>query len=685
MSADPAVPAPTRSHPAVVLVWAGVAAWTLGFVQHRLWEQLPGGRVAESIAVAALVSLMAWPLVHWRRWPWAPALAAVWLAAGLLAGGLPASLAVVLVIAAACALGGLVSGSRRPLFAMLVGLSLIATIAGWLLPLPVHHWWVYLPLLAGIVAWRRRHLRLQARTCVGTLHRAIAASPRAATVAVLALGTASSAAWLPTMQYDDLAYHLGLPWQLMLHGRYTLDPTHQVWALAPWAGDVLQAIPQVLSRTEARGPLNIAWLLATAAALWRLGGVTGLGPDLRWGVLALYASMPMTAALLGGMQTESPATAVMAALALLVLGGGRGMSGTRQLATGAVLFGMLFALKPVHGLASLPLVLIAAFHWRLRKRPRPAALAAAAALWAVVALPSYAYAWPIAGNPVLPLFNDVFGSPYFAPVRFVDERWATGLELDMLWTLTFATDAWLEAWPGGAGFVQVLLAGAWLLALLLPRTRSLAVAGAAAIVIPVVLVQYARYLHPGLVLLGPALAGALQHWLPMRQALAVLALACVTNFAYQANAHWMLRTGAVKWSVLALGRDDPLFERYAPERLVAARIRDSSAAGNVLFLHEPAHAELADRGRSVSWYAPAVNAAAAAAERDRTGQGWRALLRELEIGEVVLRPNALTPPQRAGLALAGAGRTARFGKAEWWRIPCPGERCAHAAAGGEIP
>jgi hypothetical protein len=666
MSAMSAVPARMRPFLAITLAWAGAAAWAIGILQHRLWEHLPFGRFAETLVLGGLSTLLAWPLVRWRGWPWASAIATIWFAAALLMGGLLPALAVALMVAAATGLGGLFTAPGQPLFALLAGLAVLAAVVGWLLPLPVHHWWLYLPLLAGIVAWRRHELRSHASACLEGLRAAIAASPRAAAVAVLALGVVSTGTWLPTMHFDDLAYHLGIPWQLMLHGRYALDPTHQVWTLAPWAGDVLQAIPQVLSHAEARGPLNLFWLLATSAALWRLGCVIGLTPTMRWAALALFASLPLTAALLGGMQTETPATAILAAFALLVIGDDSENFRARRLATGAVLFGMLWALKPIHGVAALPLLLLSACRLRL---PLVAPLAGALALGMAIAGSSYAYAWWVAGNPVLPLFNDVFGSPYFASTRFYDNRWASGLGPDLPWRLTFATDQWMESWPGGVGFLTVLLVGAWLLALATRNARRLAIVGVAAFVLPLVIVQYARYAHPGMVLLAPALALALQQWLPRRQAVALVALTCLANFAFQANAHWFLRTGAVKWSLLALTRDDPMFERYTPERLAVARIRESSPKATVLFLHVPFHAELAGQGRTVSWYAPTMSAAAGAAEKQRDGQGWQSLLDLHGISDLILKPNALTPSQRAGLMHAGAQRVAVFGDAEWWRIP----------------
>src|SRR5690606_31927665 len=253
---------------------------------------------------------------------------------------------------------------------------------------------------------------------------AVSASPRAAAWTVLALGLASAGSWPPTMQFDDLAYHLGLPWQLMLHGRYALDVSQQVWSLAPWAGDVLQAIPQVVAHAESRGPLNLTWLAAAALGLWRLGALLGLVPALRWAAMALYASLPLAASLL---------------------------------------YGLLFALKPMHGIAATPLVLWAL--WRQRGAlPGIGALALAVAAFVAVGGSSYAYAWASTGNPVLPLLNDVFRSPAFPAIGFNDARWQQGFDAALPWSLTFRTSDYLEGWNGALGFVLVALAGTWLLA-----------------------------------------------------------------------------------------------------------------------------------------------------------------------------------------------------------------------------
>jgi hypothetical protein len=53
---------PARDVVARILIWAGVAACAAGFVAHRMWTWLPAARFGGSVALAALVSLLAGPL-----------------------------------------------------------------------------------------------------------------------------------------------------------------------------------------------------------------------------------------------------------------------------------------------------------------------------------------------------------------------------------------------------------------------------------------------------------------------------------------------------------------------------------------------------------------------------------------------------------------------------------------------
>ena len=391
---------------------------------------------------------------------------------------------------------------------------------------------------------------------------------------------------------------------------------------------------------------------------------------MRWAAIAVLASLPLVAALLGGMQTELPATAVLVALAALILDDRQGSHGHAALIAGALLFGLLCALKPLHGVMALPLLAWAA--WRSRRRIAWGWLTLSAPCVLAVAGSSYTYAWRLTGNPVLPLLNGVFRSPYFPAYDFNDARWQTGLHIDVPWRMSFDTARYLEGWDGGIGFILIALAGAWATALADLRTRGLTLCATLALVLPLLPLQYARYAHPGMVLLIVAMVAAVDRAMPARRALWLLVGVCVLNLGFQANAQWFLHTGGIKRSLVALGRDGPLFARYAPERVLAAAIRERApGSGRVLVLDPatPSYAELAGRGLTTAWYDPQFEAARVAADRDASGTGWALLLQRQAIAEVIGRPASISAAQRAGLMRLGARRELVVGEAEWWRIP----------------
>lgn len=657
----PPHPHAARQLPALAL-WAGMAACIAGLLLHRMWEALPFPRFFEHVALAVLVLLAAWPIQRWLAWPRATAVALLWaLALAVFAGPL-AFLAVALLAAAAVALGSLMLAGP---IALPVGLASIAGALGWLLPLPVHLRLAYALACVALVVWRRGAVADACRDAWRAFDAGARAAPHASAAAVMLVGLASTGGWLPTMQFDDVVYHLGLPWQLQDTARYAMDPMLQVWALAPWGGDVLHGVAQVLAGGEARGALGALWLAAAAGAVFALARRLGGDATRGWWAVALLGSLPLSMSLAAGMQTELPAMALLPALAWLVLAGGRSGS-VRVLLAGAVLFGALWGLKTMHGVVALPVLAWAA--WRHRARLPWRWLPLAAGLAIAIGASSYWYAWWISGNPVLPLFNATFESPYYSSSDFVDLRWRTGLYAWLPWSLSFDTSRYLEAYDGGYGFVLVALAGVWLLALRDPRTRGLALVSGIGMLLPLLAMQYARYTQPALVLAAPALVVAYPH---ARAGAAAFWALCVLNLAFAANASWMLRSGAIKHAVRVAGADAPLLERFAPERVLAQRLRADAAPGTVLLLPGSglALAELGQRGRNMLWYAPHWQAAGLRADAEPDGHAWARLLRRNRIAYVMLKPANLTPAQRAGLRRAGAQRVATAGDAELWRVP----------------
>lgn len=630
-----------RSPIPTALWWSGPLLVVVGISLHGLWRVAPWERFGLSVALGLIACIFAWPLAHWRRWRMASALAAVWIAALTVFVGPAAILAVALMAAAALALGLRWIGAdvpARAAIAAVTGYAVITGVAGWLLQLPIHHRWIWLGLLAALILSNRRAVTGELRASRTRWAALVDASPRGAAWMVMLLGLASTGAWLPTMQADDLTYHLNLPAQLALYARYQPEPLHGAWAFAPWMGDVGHGVAWLLSGQEARGALNALWLVLSAATLGACARALGARTSERIAVIAVMASFPPLVWLMAGMQTELPAMAVLFALAALLLHTRR----DTHLLGIAVLFAALAALKPIHAVSALPLIAYAS-------RVDPGRALRRLPLLVLVALAvggaSYAQAWWQTGNPVFPLFNAFFESPYYPLEDMEDRRWLTGLRPALPWAMTFHTHRYLEAWDGGIGFLWIGGAGAWLLAVSRRSTRLFAVVAACVALLPLLPMQYARYAFPGLLLLlAPVLAGSrttVEHrcvWL------APIVFLCALNLVFQANSGWTHHSAALKRVIRAPLSPASVLPYYVAERALLAQLPADDGAP--VLATDPDRgfvAELGGRGRAMTAHVPAFSAMRTFAEQDPSGARWRTLFEDVDAGWILVTEATASP------------------------------------------
>ncbi len=660
---------PPVSRAAQWLVALGGVVTVVGVIVHGLWRALPAERFALSLSLAGLSLLAAWPLRRLLRWSNAAALIAVWTLALTIYIGPFSLLAAAVLGLMALAIGLFIVPAGWPgrvAIAIATGLVILAGLCGWLVTLPIFHAWLWWPLSLAAILWRHDALRSAIRGAQAGMREAIDGAPHAAACVVLLLGVTSTACWIPVMQMDDIAYHLNLPTQLLQHGRYAPQPEYQVWSFAPWAGDVLHGLVFVLARREAHGALNALWLVLAAGSAWSIACSLGGTLRERWAALALFASLPPLVWIAAGMQTELAGTAVLLAFAAIVLAPGDG-----RVRAGAVLFAGLFALKLVHGLSALPL--LAYGLWRHRLRLSDVALAIA--IFAILAMPSYAQSWIATGNPLLPMFNDVFGSMHFPATQYRDDRWFTGFNIALPWQLTFNTDRYVEAWDGGLGFSLIALAGAWLLSLRRRGTRAFALATTAVLLLPLLPMQYARYAYPGLVLFCVMLPIGLRAQIGARMFAWIVIGVCTLNLGYQANASWLHHSAAIKRTIKSGGDPARIFPYYTPERLL---VRDvPNAPDQRVLATDPLHSnvgELAGRGRTVADHDPSLASDSKRANSDASGRAWADLFAHEGIRWVLVTSERATPALRAGLTRAGATHARTLRAVELWRLPTSPEQ-----------
>ena len=179
------------------------------------WRAASWSRFAELVEIGLFACGAGVLLKRWRHWSMASVLGVLWLLLLPVFAGVLAFLSALLMLLAAAAIGTTLFAQRALALQACAGLLVMAAVLGWTLLLPIHYRWIYLLACPALVAWRSATLRSALRAAATQWRHAVAAAPRSAAFAVLVLGLASTACWLPTLQYDDLTYHLRLPWQLM--------------------------------------------------------------------------------------------------------------------------------------------------------------------------------------------------------------------------------------------------------------------------------------------------------------------------------------------------------------------------------------------------------------------------------------------------------------------------------------
>lgn len=319
---------------------------------------------------------------------------------------------------------------------------------------------------------------------------------------LLVLLLCGSSAFAPLVSADDMATHLKMAHELYGRGQASFDYRLNVWAVAPYAVDLLHSIPFVASGGEARA-MNVLQLLLYANSMVLL--FTLLRRTASFGIASLvtatYASVPYVHTMNSVMQTELlSVNLVLASLhVLLVLRATARVPDWRQAGAFAVLLGFFAALKLTNlfFVAGFGLLLLQRYHlaWGAFGRQLPFLVLA----FLAVGAQSYTYAFAATGSPLFPLFNAWFKSPYFdTAANFTNPIWQGHVTWDMLYRMAIHTSTFTEERPGTAGFqLLVLVPSILLVSLVSWRQRGYALFAAVVFLAGVVPAQqYLRYFLP---------------------------------------------------------------------------------------------------------------------------------------------------------------------------------------------
>ncbi len=634
---------------AMIVVWLLAAAFVEGLPTiDASIRQAMGARLVDALAATAMVSI-AWWVLHRHGSGIAPLAAATVLLATmsiLFAGPMPLAALALLLVPAVCIGHAFRTDVPSPAVRVVLGLGIVAGLVGWLLPLPIFHP-VSAAAVIALTLWFGRS-RLHAEWSAWVADTSPRGDDQRGGLGAWAWGLAivlgSFPAWLPLRNPDDLSYRVGLGYELLEYAHARFDVGTQVWALSPWTSDLLHALLTLIAKGEASGPLSALWVLLAAWLVRGLALRVGASASAAWIAGALYASLPLTAFLAGGLQTEAMSAVVLAALATVLLQQEDRPSWGTLLAV-ALLAGILMGIKVSNALLLLPMGAWMVLRWGKTLPWTFVPIAGAGAL--MVGGSSYAYAWLLAGNPVLPLFNGIFQSPWFEPSNFVDVTWQTGFPWTLPWRMTVDAGRYFEGVTGVAGVAglsPLLVLAAVPLAIRKPRVRALAFAGLAGYALVLTQVQYLRYFHPALVLILPALMAAL----PTSRATTFAGAGIVLlQLALLPTASWMFMKGILRDRVVS--GQDAVVARFAPEKMLASDFRALAGPSDRVLMTDALRgfvALLPGRAVGANWHNPRI-------DRLRTHDmaspaTWERIVREVGASHVIV-PQAGIPEGVAGM------------------------------------
>lgn len=525
----------------------------------------------------------------------------------------------------AWALGGVLLGRihKEPDYALnhppesvVLGVALWIGVWSIMLHYRVNYRGVYWGLCAIALAPLFRYSAGQYQHAIGTRLRVAgewirAIPPWAWLPGLAAIGWVLRWSSFPSLMFDDHAMHLRLWTSFSTQHKAELDPTGQIWSLAPFASDLVHAALSLMAGMDLRG----AWNLGLALSLLSMTAVllhrARVRPPVQWLLLLLLASTPMLGVLLLSLQTEL-ALAVIAMAAMVLIGGATKGGPTHAwgvLACAALCVAVKLPAAALGVLCIITLLLRTGLRNILPRRQ--------GAIWALTtllilsfaALHNYAFAWKVTGNPVFPLYNAIFKSPFFSPENFIDTTWTKGFSLHSYVNAFFNTSDYFESTNYVAGWQYLLLLPFTLIFLALKgssrllRLTLIPMLGFGFIMFAAI--QYWRYLFPVMPLAVAAMAVLFtERHRSLRILFLAVALICIALNLYAFRGISWLMQGAAQSAYTAEGRYR-LATIYAPAIKLNDKINSIAPGARVLYpMEAPYGATLHGAPLYVNWYTP---------------------------------------------------------------------------------
>ena len=537
--------------------------------------------------------------------------------------------------------------SEQALVAFCVGFALWSLGGWWLMHLPVNSPFLYALLTLSILLAKRSMLADLCRVAKMWLF-----DPRQAEVgAGFLLASAVSLffvsfgfllALFPTVGFDAMAQHQRFLNYVWFHGVWDFSVERNGLQIMPgYMENYFYAIAGFMGGGEDAGRLAHGILfLSSCAGMWLLALRERRGVFAPLAV-AVLASSPMVQQVLGTLHAE---VAMMFSVVCIVIICGAASSrklGFVQMVGAGVCLSLPTLLKVNGALISLlGAMWFLFFVWRQNRAALPKGIVGCA-MGAGLAAPLFLAAYLMTGNPVYPMYNNVFKSPLFPAHMSFPSRFTGHLSWDTLYGMIFHTGDYCEMGPGGMGFHFLLLVPLAAAAPLVLGSRSIPVWTLLSCYTGAVLAnaQYVRYLVPVAplaILLG---LGVVSQWtggrIVRRVCCALILVLCALNLLAAPSGFVEMRGVPLRWLFSKDGRE-AIMRKKAPVRAVGRQI--SAMAGGdavVAFLGYPGGCDVVGTVHySVELYSYPFYRRLLAV---RTVEDFRGVVSQFHLGHVVVR------------------------------------------------
>lgn len=422
---------------------------------------------------------------------------------------------------------------------------------------------------------------------------------------------------LPETHSDALIVNLRMAHQVQVNGMWSFATELNAWEAWPKGSAWLLTVHYLLGGEGGAKLFNWFAIVITSLLVYREANRLGLTSN-AWMPVALLLSTPI--AFWCGFALFDDAVFGLFVTAAII----SAVNSSAKLTPGGVFVTLIFCsaamATKITGLLVMPVVTaIYIFRVVLERRIDAgvpdrwtlAKYAAACLPLLVIGAFVYVFAYIKTGNPVFPLYNDIFKAGNYPVERFQDLRWSEKLGWDAVYMMASNTSKFMEGRNWTFGIHHALFLIPVMIELYQRRKNTAFLQYGLAITVFTVLVfsqmRYVRYLYPIFPIYAILMTGVLHRVGSGRARLLVIAtsiLVIAVNLLNVKSLNMYYSFDLKSWSPVETRRFVDYFERSLNQTVNL----EYGKSARVLYLHRPYSAGLDGTALNYHWASPTIRA-----------------------------------------------------------------------------